>query len=92
LTVISIQRSRADARRCRYVIISRLETLHLTKVSTKLERQSQKRLARYRQIKISVIGRKSGRTISIPVGLVLEGEKLYFLLSASTLRALPGIH
>ena len=25
------------------------------------------RLARYRQIKISVIGRKSGRTISIPV-------------------------
>jgi hypothetical protein len=25
------------------------------------------RLARYRQIKISVIGRKSGQTISIPV-------------------------
>jgi len=37
------------------------------------------RLARYRQIKISVIGRKSRRTISIPVWFVLEGEKLYLL-------------
>jgi deazaflavin-dependent oxidoreductase (nitroreductase family) len=37
------------------------------------------RLARYRQIKISVIGRKSGRTISIPVWFVLEGEKVYLL-------------
>jgi hypothetical protein len=37
------------------------------------------RLARYRQIKISVTGRKSGRTISIPVWFVLEGEKLYLL-------------
>ncbi len=37
------------------------------------------RLARYRQIKISVIGRKSGRAISIPVWFVLEGEKLYLL-------------
>ena len=37
------------------------------------------RLARYRQIKISVIGRKSGRTISIPVWFALEGEKLYLL-------------
>jgi deazaflavin-dependent oxidoreductase (nitroreductase family) len=36
-------------------------------------------LARYRQIKISVIGRKSGKTISIPVWFVLEGEKLYLL-------------
>ena len=33
------------------------------------------RLSHYRQIKISVIGRKSGRTISIPVWFVLEGEK-----------------
>ena len=33
------------------------------------------RLTRYRQIKLSVVGRKSGRTISIPVWLVLEGEK-----------------
>src|SRR5438309_11838270 len=37
------------------------------------------RLSRYRQIKITVIGRKSGRTISIPVWFVLEGEKLYLL-------------
>jgi hypothetical protein len=37
------------------------------------------RLARYRQIKISVIGRRSGRTISIPVWFALEGEKLYLL-------------
>src|ERR1035437_11063195 len=37
------------------------------------------RLARYRQIKLSVIGRKSGRTISIPVRFVLEGEKVYLL-------------
>jgi len=37
------------------------------------------RLARYRQIKISVIGRKSGQTISIPVWFVLKGEKLYLL-------------
>ena len=37
------------------------------------------RLARYRQIKITVIGRKSGKTISIPVWFVLEGENLYLL-------------
>jgi len=37
------------------------------------------RLTRYRQIKISVIGRKSGQTISIPAWFVLEGEKLYLL-------------
>ena len=37
------------------------------------------RLVRYRQIKISVIGRKSGRTASIPVWFVLEGERLYLL-------------
>lgn len=37
------------------------------------------RLGRYRQIKISVIGRKSGRKISIPVWFVLEGEKLHLL-------------
>jgi deazaflavin-dependent oxidoreductase (nitroreductase family) len=39
----------------------------------------QDRLSRYRQIKISVIGRKSGRTISVPVWFVLEDEKLYLL-------------
>ena len=37
------------------------------------------RLARYREIKVSVIGRKSGQTISIPVWFVLEGQKLYLL-------------
>jgi hypothetical protein len=37
------------------------------------------RLARYRQIKISVIGRKSGETISIPVWFVVESGKLYLL-------------
>jgi deazaflavin-dependent oxidoreductase (nitroreductase family) len=37
------------------------------------------RLARYRQIKVSVVGRKSGKTISIPVWFVLEGEKLFLL-------------
>ena len=37
------------------------------------------RLTRYRQIKISVIGRRSGRTISIPVWFALEGERLYLL-------------
>jgi hypothetical protein len=37
------------------------------------------RLSRYRQIEISVIGRKSGRTISIPVWFVLDGETLFLL-------------
>jgi deazaflavin-dependent oxidoreductase (nitroreductase family) len=37
------------------------------------------RLARYRQIKLSVIGRKTGKTISVPVWFVLESEKLYLL-------------
>ena len=37
------------------------------------------RLSRYREIKISVTGRHSGRTISIPVWFVLEDEKLYLL-------------
>lgn len=37
------------------------------------------RLSRYREINISVIGRKSGRTISMPVWFVLEDDKLYLL-------------
>jgi deazaflavin-dependent oxidoreductase (nitroreductase family) len=37
------------------------------------------RLAGYRQIKIRVIGRESGKSISIPVWFVLEGEKLFLL-------------
>jgi len=37
------------------------------------------RLSRYRQIRITVTGRKSGRDISIPVWFVLEGDTLYLL-------------
>ncbi len=37
------------------------------------------RLSRYRQINIAVTGRKSGRTISIPVWFVFEDDKLYLL-------------
>jgi deazaflavin-dependent oxidoreductase (nitroreductase family) len=37
------------------------------------------RLSRYREINISVTGRKSGRTISIPVWFVFDDEKLYLL-------------
>ena len=37
------------------------------------------RLARYSEIKISVIGRKSGETISNPVWFVAEGDTLYLL-------------
>ncbi len=43
------------------------------------ESELKARLARYRQIKISVIGRKSGQTVSIPVWFVLGGEKLFLL-------------
>src|SRR5258708_26991037 len=37
------------------------------------------RLSRYREINITVTGRKSGRLISIPVWFVLEDDKLYLL-------------
>jgi deazaflavin-dependent oxidoreductase (nitroreductase family) len=37
------------------------------------------RLSRYHQIKIGVIGRKSGQKISISVWFVLDGKKLYLL-------------
>jgi deazaflavin-dependent oxidoreductase (nitroreductase family) len=37
------------------------------------------RLTRYRQIKISVNGRKSGKTIPIPVWFVAEDDTLYLL-------------
>jgi deazaflavin-dependent oxidoreductase (nitroreductase family) len=37
------------------------------------------RLSRYREINITVTGRKSGRSIAIPVWFVLEDEKLYLL-------------
>jgi deazaflavin-dependent oxidoreductase (nitroreductase family) len=36
-------------------------------------------LSRSREIHISVIGRKSGRTISIPVWFAFEDDKLYLL-------------
>jgi nitroimidazol reductase NimA-like FMN-containing flavoprotein (pyridoxamine 5'-phosphate oxidase superfamily) len=39
------------------------------------ESELKSRLARYRQIRLSVIGRKSG-PFSIPVWFVLEGDKL----------------
>ena len=37
------------------------------------------RLSRYREIPITVTGRKSGRSISIPVWFVFEDDKLYLL-------------
>lgn len=37
------------------------------------------RLSRYREIRITVIGRTSGREISNPVWFVLEGDKLYLV-------------
>ena len=37
------------------------------------------RLSRYREINLSVIGRKSGRTISRPVWFVSEENKVYLL-------------
>ena len=37
------------------------------------------RLSRYREINITVTGRKSGRSISIPVWFVSEDDKLYLL-------------
>jgi deazaflavin-dependent oxidoreductase (nitroreductase family) len=37
------------------------------------------RLSRFREIEISVTGRKSGRTITIPVWFVLEEERIYLL-------------
>jgi len=37
------------------------------------------RLSRYREIKITVTGRKSGRAISIEVWFVFEDDKLYLL-------------
>jgi len=47
----------------------------------------------YRQIKISVIGRKSGKTISIPVWFVFESNRLFLLpvqgSSAGSLLPLP---
>jgi deazaflavin-dependent oxidoreductase (nitroreductase family) len=37
------------------------------------------RLSRYREIKITVTGRKSGRPITVPVWFVAEDDKLYLV-------------
>lgn len=37
------------------------------------------RLSRYREIKLSVTGRKSGKTITNPVWFVAEGDTVYLL-------------
>ena len=37
------------------------------------------RLSRYREVKLSVIGRKSGKTITNTVWFVAEGDTLYLL-------------
>ena len=42
-------------------------------------KELKERLARYKQIQISVTGRTSGRTISRPVWFVLEGDTVYLL-------------
>lgn len=42
-------------------------------------RELKDRLSRYRQIKLSVTGRKTGKTISNPVWFVAEGDALYLL-------------
>ncbi len=43
------------------------------------DKELKERLARYKQIQLSVTGRKSGKTISRPVWFVLEGDTLYLL-------------
>ena len=49
------------------------------------------RLARYRQIKISVIGRKSGQTISIPIRReMMNVEAASVLLKAPTMLGRCG--
>lgn len=48
-------------------------------MTAKAKNGLKERLVRYRQIEITVIGRKSGKEISVPVWFVLEGDKLYLL-------------
>jgi deazaflavin-dependent oxidoreductase (nitroreductase family) len=48
------------------------------RMSTKRE-TLEDRLARTREIKLTVTGRKSGRSITNPVWFVLDGKKLYLL-------------
>src|SRR5438270_12362544 len=56
-------------------LTQRVEGVHMATRSDALK----DRLSRYREINISVTGRKSGRAISRPVWFVLEGDKLYLL-------------
>jgi deazaflavin-dependent oxidoreductase (nitroreductase family) len=49
------------------------------KRSTPVKAEFKGALTARRQIKISVIGRKSGKKISIPVWFVLHGDKLFLL-------------
>jgi len=50
--------------------------------------EPKERLSRHRQIKLTVTGRKSGRTISMPVWFVLRREKLYLLQVRGSDRAI----
>ena len=43
---------------------------------TTSKKELKERLGRYKQITIRVIGRKSGKRISLPVWFVLEGERI----------------
>jgi deazaflavin-dependent oxidoreductase (nitroreductase family) len=49
------------------------------KESTATNEDLKERLKRYRQISLTVIGRKSGRPLSRPVWFVAEGDTLYLL-------------
>jgi deazaflavin-dependent oxidoreductase (nitroreductase family) len=60
--------------------LHRIELRVVVLVEMQMPKETLKdRLARYRQIKIGVTGRKSGKTISMPVWFVLESDKLYLL-------------
>ena len=43
------------------------------------KKEIKQRLARYREVNLSVTGRKTGKTISNPVWFVVDGNKLYLL-------------
>lgn len=49
------------------------------KEAANAKQELKERLVRYQEIKITVIGRTSGRKTSRPVWLVLEGDNLYLL-------------
>lgn len=51
----------------------------MAKANDGLEHTLKDRLGRYRELKITVTGRKSGRAISNPVWFVLDGDQLYLL-------------